>query len=148
MKVLIVVALLASASASMFPELGTKCNIATEIFWRSASNQNPNTYFYCNNKLVTLGNCPPGTGFLKTGDVSCTSFSSWKCLTFDLVLACQNNQPDYLRALANPNLFSFCRGDTVTAASCPQNYGFATGPKSAGCMPWNAWNEITKCLES
>ncbi|KAL5283607.1 hypothetical protein ACFFRR_006082 [Megaselia abdita] len=148
MKVLIVVALLASVRASSFPNFGEKCNIASSIFWRSPDNNNPNTYFYCNNKVVDLGLCPAGTGFLKTGDQNCTAFSSWKCLTFDLVLSCKNNQPEYMRAVPNPNLFSICRGDTAAVAPCALNYGFATGPKASGCMPWNAWNGVTNCFES
>lgn len=148
MRVLIVVAFLAFANADSFPGLGAKCNIAGSIFWRLPSDQNPNTYYYCNNKVVTQGTCPPGTGFLKTGDETCTSFTSWSCLKYDLVLTCKNNQPGYLRGLANPNVFTFCRGDTVTVAPCAPNTGFATGPSSAGCMPWPLWNGITNCLES
>lgn len=148
MKVLIVVAVLASACASSFPELGMKCNIAEGVFWRTAAIHNPNTYLYCNNRVTALGTCPSGTGFLKTGDEACTSFTSWKCLNFSLIMICENSQPDYMRPLANPNLFSFCEGDKVSVASCPTNYGFASGPKSSGCMPWSVWNGVTNCFES
>lgn len=147
MKILIVTALLASVSASSFPELDSKCNIEKNIFWRSTLDHNPNTYLYCNNKLVTLGTCPAGTGFLKTGDTACTSFTSWKCLKFDIILECDDGLPGYIRAVPSPNLFSFCQGNTVSVASCPTNHGFATGPEASGCMPWSKWNEITNCFD-
>lgn len=151
MRVLIIVATacLALVNASPFPSVGTKCNIDSEVFWRSPNNTNPNEYIFCNtDKLVEVGKCPSGLGFKKTGDRNCTSYSSWTCLNFEMVLTCENNQPEYLRPLPNPNMYSFCSGNTVKAANCPPNTGFADGEKVSGCVPWSVWNDVTGCLEA
>lgn len=147
MKVLIVVALVACASAGSLPELGTKCNIEEDFWWRSASNHNPNTYLYCDNKIVTLGTCYSGNGFLKTGHTTCTPFALWKCLNFDEDVSCDNNQSD-LRVLANPNMYYFCDDGKINVASCVTNYGFTTSRQVSGCMPWNVWNNQTNCFEN
>lgn len=147
MKVLLVVALVACVKASSLPELGAKCNIEEDFWWRSAANHNPNTYLFCDNKIVTLGTCNSGNGFFKTGHTTCTAFATWKCLNFDEDVTCDNNQSD-LRALANPNLYYFCDSGNINVASCAADHGFTTSRKVSGCMPWSVWNDQTNCFES